>query len=324
MSQKPKTSQRSLIILSTIVLTVLTGCTPPPQNFEELKYTPAQEEHLNELKEWIFPPQEAEQARRKFTARCVQARGGVYEEPAREYQLKISFAGGLTAQEISERGYRPSSQELAQAHYDTAGKAAFFGDAQNGTVSTDFMDYHSGDIPRDGCMAQSYQYIYGTVQDGMNVALLAPTFAQTIRDDVHQDKDYQKLVEQWSACMEKAGYADLHTVEAAEDVASSSTEQQQKDIAQADARCRTDISYDQKTHDIENGYYEAVYQRLKQVSSQIKKIHQRALENVAHDRENPQNSSPIEQPSPTPSSSMTDTTAQPDTASAGASATAHG
>lgn len=52
-----------------------------------------------------------------------------------------------------------------------------------------------------GCFAESLQYIYGTVEDGLKVAVLAPQLLQSLGENVREEPVYKEVENAWGTCM---------------------------------------------------------------------------------------------------------------------------
>lgn len=283
---------------------LLGGCTTDhPDNFQNLEASEVKAEKIDALKQLIFPPAEAEEARKAFIQRCAAARGGRYEEGKLEQNLGLSIDGGLDTQTIKDKGYLPQVEPPVQTlgDGDEPGRAAYFGATKNGVIETTFMEYSSGRMAVDSCLAESYQYIYGSVEDGLKVALITPSFARAIADRVREDEAYTGLQEKWATCMEERGYPGLENVGSAGDLALTSGKDKAKKIAEADVACREANNYDSALEEIELSYYATVYQRLEEFSKEITAIHDTARANVEKDRTEPADRSPVSLPEPSPS-----------------------
>lgn len=290
---------KTALTLAVLLTLALAGCglfKEQPDNLDELESARTKDEHLQDLKSWIFPSAETETARRAFVSRCVAQAGGSYEEASQNFQLETALTSGLTRDQLRKTGYDQlgSTHENQRARFDQAGQEAYFGNPKNGTISVTFMEYSTGEIPIDGCMAQSYQYMYGSVQEGMIVAILAPSFAKAVADEVSQDQSYVDLKQEWSDCMSEADYKDLVSVDQAWDLAQKLEGEEEQKLAEQDAQCREEVKYEEKMAKIQNSYYEAVYQRVKRYDYQLEGIHGIAQERLAADQKDPKNSSPID------------------------------
>ncbi|WP_346844642.1 hypothetical protein [uncultured Rothia sp.] len=295
-------SQGALGII-LVATCALAGCAPAT-NFDELKPQEVNSEHIDQLSEWIIPPNDAEQARREFVSRCVARQGGKYQEALRDFSVATSLSNGLTSEDLRATAYAPKpTKESPVAQSNQKGQQAYTGNVKNGTVSAQLMEFDSGDIAIDGCFAQSLQYVYGSVEDGLKASILAPQFARSLAEDVRQDEDYKQLVSNWSTCMSEHDYSDLETVESASDLAMLLPEAKRQNLANTDADCRDSVDFEHKIHEIEQTYFEAVYDRVKQFDKEFEQIHQSAADNVAKDREDPKDSSPVTPPTPSESAS---------------------
>lgn len=308
MSLLTSSPRKSLILLAASSL-LLTACASQPQNFQDLTAQSAQEDHLSQLSTWIFPAPELETARKAFVQRCVEASGGHYREPENSQSLETAVYTGPSLQALKETGYQsPAPQEAPQAFadYDQAGLEAYLGkEGQKFTVN--FMEYSSGELDANGCQAQSYQYIYGTVEDGVKQALLAPHFAQSIGRALTEDSQYQTLQEDWSACLAEKGFTVASTDQAAYAASQLGAEDAKKLLAQ-DISCREKADLDTKLADLKSSYLEAVYQRLEPFKGDFERIQQTAAQKVEEDKANPQSTSPVTvlpTPSGTPSAEAT-------------------
>lgn len=289
----------------TVVLAVaLTGCKPQPQNFQELEPAKVNPEHITTLQSWIYPSEEAENARRAFVERCVADAGGKYLEPVAVYSLDDAVYTGRTTEELKANGYGPlpSETERATASFDQAGLDAYLGKGDS-TFSVSFMDYSSGELKADGCMAQSYEYIYGSAENGIKAALLAPQFGSAIADSLRSDEQYIALQGEWATCMSDAGFGQVKSTDLASYQASLVGEEDAKKMLEADISCRESHSFDSSVSELKNSYYESVYKRLKQFKDELEAIHTTAQERVEADKADPKNTSPVTVPTPSESAS---------------------
>lgn len=311
-----KRQQSAVILLSTVAF-ALAGCSsnkdaapPIPENLNSLQASDPQQEHLDQLDSWLFPPVEAETARRAFVSRCVSAaNGGTYEEAEISHNLSIVPPGGVTTETLKATGYQPTAQSTSSysppVNSDN-GLDAYAGNLKKGTLSTSFLGYDSGEIAIDGCQAQSYQYIYGSVENGLKAVSLAPSFANAITEEVTSDEDYNNLQNDWSSCMEDKGYQDLSNAGAASDLALRSSKSDSQKISKADIACRESLDYDNKFSSIENKYYETVYERVQKFGDELNQIHDTGKQNAEKDKTDPKDTSPVSNPTESASATPTD------------------
>lgn len=293
---------KGLAVFGCFTALGLAGCSSQPQNFDELTAETAKTEHLDALQSWIFPPAEAESARRAFVERCVAEASGSYKEPEVGLTLDSAVYTGRTTEELKASGYGqlPAAEGRATASFDEAGLDAYLGkDGETFTVT--FMEYSSGELNSAGCMAQSYEYIYGSVESGVKAALLAPEFAQAIETSLRADENYLALQESWATCMNDAGFGQASSTDQAAYSASLLGADSSEKMLQADISCRESISFDSSITGLKNSYYEAVYQRLEQFSEELEATHATAGERVAADKTDPKNTSPVTVSTPTAS-----------------------
>lgn len=290
--------------LAFLLVIILTGCKPQPENFQQLEAAEAKPEHITALQSWIYPPEEAEKARRAFVERCVAHAGGKYLEPVPIRNLEQAVYTGRTTAELKASGYGPlpSQTDRATASFNQAGLDAYLGQGKS-RFSVSFMDYSSGELKADGCMAQSYEYIYGSAENGIKAALLAPQFATAIDDSLRSDEKYIALQGQWASCMSDAGFGQVKSTDQASYQASLVSQQEAKKMLQADITCRESHSFDSSLSELKNSYYESVYQRLEQFSDELEAIHATAQERVEADKSDPKNTSPVTVPTPSESAS---------------------
>lgn len=294
-------------VLSLLVTGLLVGCSSQPENFSELSTQKPNPEHISQLSSWIYPPAEAEEARRGFVERCVKKAGGSYQEAVVHQNLESTVHTGRTTEELKEAGYGSVAEDKNQqvAVFDEKGLDAYIGTPEAQQFEVTFMDYSSGDISADGCMAQSYEYIYGNVENGIKVALLAPQFGQAISDELHADQTYIDLQNAWKTCMNDAGFTSLETTDEALYQSSLVDAKTAEKMVKSDISCRESNNFDSAITDLKNSYYESMYKRLKQFSDEIEETHQTAAERVNADKEEPKDTSPVTVPiaSPSPSES---------------------
>lgn len=295
---------RRLSLLGVAAALALTACQGQPEHFNELEAEEPKAEHITQLESWLFPTDEAEQARRGFVQRCVEASGGHYTEPAPELSLETAVFTGRTTEQLRNFGYGPlpATSDQLMADYDPEGLTAYLGEGGE-TFEVTFMDYSTGPLDSSGCMVQSYEYIYGTAESGLRTALLAPQFAQAITDELRQDEEYTALQSNWASCMAEAGFDSASSTDQATYTSTLLEADRHEEMLESDISCRLEHNFDQRVTELKNAYYEAVYERLKQHSGEIEQVHTTATERVEADRANPHSSSPVTVPTPTASPS---------------------
>lgn len=295
---------KACVSMTFLFTVVLTGCKPQPQNFQELEAAKVKPEHITALQGWIYPSEEAEKARRAFVERCVADTGGEYLEPVPVRSLEDAVYTGRTTEELKTSGYGPlpSKTDRATASFNQAGLDAYLG-KDGSTFTVNFMDYSSGELKADGCMAQSYEYMYGSVENGVKVALLAPQFGAAIDKSLRSDEEYVALQEEWASCMSDAGFGQVKSTDLASYQASLVSKDDAKKMLEADISCRESHSFDSSVSELKNSYYESVYKRLKQFKDELEAIHATAQERVEADKTDPQNTSPVTVPTPSESAS---------------------
>ncbi len=288
--------------LACLATAGLAGCTPEPENFQELTAEEAKSEHIDQLQSWIYPPAESEAARRAFVQRCVNALGGSYTEAVNHHSLADAVYTGRSTAALKENGYDhlAATDGETVATFDQAGLEAYLGQAGE-SFTVHFMEYSTGKLNSEGCMAQSYEYIYGSVEAGTKAALLAPAFGQAIADSLFADENYKTLQQGWADCMAGKGFSQVASTDQASYEASLLDDTGAQKMLEADISCRESLNFDSTMTDLKNSYYESVYKRLKQFSEELEAIHQTSLERVAADQTDPKDSSPVTVPTQTPS-----------------------
>lgn len=290
------TSKSSWAAVVAIGILAVSGCSSAPENLKDLEAaTKTNQKHIDKFKSWVLPSEDAEKARAKFAQRCVEKRGGTYLPQIQPHSIDQILGTNLTVDDAKDHGYQlaKDADRTPLDSSDKAGQKAYFGDAKNGTASATLLEYSSGDIPTDGCMAESLNYIYGSVEDGLKAAELAPSFVHSVRDKVLEDDEYTKLQEKWSQCMNDAGYPNLTDTNSAVTAANNFQLDEQKRQATADAQCREDISFNQSVNDLAGKYYESAYKRVKNVGSELERIHETASKRVEEDKNDPKSSAPV-------------------------------
>lgn len=300
---------RGVALLSFATALALGGCGgPQPENFSDLQAAGSvKEEHLRALEGWLFPSAEAEAARRGFVERCVAASEGIYKEPERSFSLEQTVYTGRTTQQLKDSGYGPlpAADGQAVADFGPKGLDLYLGTSE-ATFSVDFMGFSTGKIAPDGCMAQSYEYIYGSAEQGLKVALLAPEFAGAIANELRADERYTQLQADWDQCMTEAGHSGIGSTDLAVYRSQLIAQDKVQGMLKADIACRESQNFDATISDIKGSYYEAVYKRLKPFAKEIEAVHATAAERVAADKAEPKASSPVTVPTPSASASASE------------------
>lgn len=301
------TSKLKILTGIAVVAVTISGCTSTPEHLADMQPArTAKTEHLDQLSQWIFPSEDIEKVRDAFNKRCVAERGGKYIPHNERMTLDRVLGTGLTLEEAQKHGYDSVRQLAPTVAIDAKSQAAFFGgtDKDKGTVEAKLLDYSSGKVAADGCMAEGLQYIYGSVENGLKAAIIAPSFAQSIRDELLADKDYIDLQKKWSECMANIGYENYPNTTYAEHSVDPNQPEATQELAVGDAQCREDVNFDGRTKEIANRYFETVYTRVKNVGKELEKIHETAQRNLEADHKEPKNSSPVTAiPSPSSTSS---------------------
>ncbi|MDO4898570.1 MAG: hypothetical protein Q3965_04595 [Rothia sp. (in: high G+C Gram-positive bacteria)] len=307
MSLLTKQRVKNVVVLSLLAGGTLTACSTPPQDFNELTAETAKEEHLQQLSTWIYPSDEAEKARRAFVERCVAASGGTYKEAVVKQSLETSVYSGRSTEELKKSGYGdlPADPNQSVADFDQKGLDAYLGSKQAEHFEVRFMEYSSGSLAADGCMAQSYEYIYGTVENGVKVALLAPQFGQAIAEELETDQGYIDLQQGWASCMADAGFKTVSSTDQAVYASTLLDKDGGKKMLEADISCRESQNFDATVTELKNSYYESMYKRLKQFSKDFEAIAATAAERVEADKTDPKKTSPVTLPTPRASTSET-------------------
>lgn len=289
---------KGVSILSLLATGLLTGCSTQPENFSELPTQKPKPEHISQLSSWIYPPAEAEEARRGFVERCVKQAGGSYKEAVLHHDLEDTVFTGRTTEELKETGYgsEPADKSQQIADFDQKGLDAYIGTDKAEQFQVTFMDYTSGDISADGCLAQSYEYIYGSAENGIKVALLAPQFGQAISEELNADQTYIDLQNAWKTCMNDAGITSLESTDQAVYQSSLVDAETAEKMLKSDISCRESNNFDGAVTELKHSYYESMYKRLKQFSDDIEEAHQLALERVNADKAEPKDTSSVTVP----------------------------
>ncbi|GAA1350217.1 hypothetical protein GCM10009595_10190 [Falsarthrobacter nasiphocae] len=209
------------------------AATPAPQAYEKAEAL-------------LKPNETAEAARHRFIAACVREAGEV-APPVNERSVSVRSLAQLTPLTVDgarSAGYA-KKQGLSAESAAAGGQApSFRGDESGGTVSARLLGGR-GSVFKNGCLAKSYEAVYGSVEDGMRVtglienALLQPV--QSARDT----QQYRKLVEEWAVCMKGKGI-NAESPDLLEHEALNVRKSPDKETAVKDAECRGQVKFEER------------------------------------------------------------------------------
>ncbi|MFW0178460.1 hypothetical protein [Rothia sp. P7208] len=189
-------------------------------------------------------------AQQKALIQCVAQHGAhIVEVPLSTYNVQKETFSPLSLEHARQHGYTSEDRDIEESisQQDSPNAQEFImGNPMNGSVSVEGI---GGAIAKDGCLAQSYQEVFGTPEAGVIFVGGPHAIVEPYRQAIWKDPQVKTIEQEWSQCMKEDFHQDVpNTFEARKH--DSSVES-----AVQDAQCREKTGYDQKMATLSNAYY---------------------------------------------------------------------
>lgn len=219
-----------------------------------------------------------QQAKEAAIAQCLQAQGLAWEirPSSGSYDIRSDLSPKpLSVEEAQEHGYQALSANPEQTlpDIDDAAWAAYMGNSDKGSVSVEGI---SGSIAADGCLAQSYEAVFGSAEAGVLFESGISNLPLSYLNAATQDSRITELDKQWSTCMKNQHNVDIATP----DLASIDTSMDSHQLAIYDAQCRQTVKYEEVTTDVLNAYMTTFLADQEGIIDQLTRAKQTAEKNA--------------------------------------------
>lgn len=197
---------------------------------------------IQKIDDLLGQPPAVLQAGQVAVARCMEAKGYEDKAGARDNRSvrDLALPSPITVGQARISGYASSDPSETEPAGEASGPGAAA--ARMGTPDAEQISVAGGAImmPSDGCMAKSYEELYGSAEDGLvlNGGLEAQAniyVNEALFDDGLLAKD-----KEWSTCMKDDHGMDYENPTVIEPEAGDAM----VDVAVADALCRENVGYE--------------------------------------------------------------------------------
>ncbi|MFW0118475.1 hypothetical protein ACN08Y_00880 [Rothia sp. P5764] len=220
----------------------------------------------------------AQQAKEAAIAQCMQAKGLTW--PARladqAFDIRSQFSPKpLSIEEAQQYGYQTqnSNPEQDAPFVDDATWDAYTGSPENGNIAVEGIP---GAIAKDGCLAQSYKEVFGSVETGVLFESGILNLPLPYLNAAVADKRIVELDKQWATCMK-----DQHGLEiATPELAAVDTSMDSQQLAVYDAQCRQEVKYEEGATEVLNAYLTTFLADQQGVIDQLTQAKQTAEKNA--------------------------------------------
>lgn len=221
----------------------------------------------------------AHQAQQVAVANCISEKGGTWQRATttqEQYDIRQQFPlQSLTVEQARQHGYQaPSPVDEAQpGGGDDATMALYSGDPANGSVTVDGIP---GAIAADGCLAQSYEEVFGSAEAGVLFEGGIGNLPLPYLNAALEDKQYDALLEEWHTCMKDTYDIDIATP----DLASVDTSMDSTTLAVYDATCRENIGFENTVENLLDAYLTTFLSEQDAVIDQLTSAKETAEQNA--------------------------------------------
>lgn len=243
-----------------VVMLVLSGCSANEATSTEAEQyesgiapaTQVDSQAIEKINTLFSMSPAAQQAKEVTVAQCLQAQGYSWSlrSTSERYDIRLDLSPRpLSVEDAQEHGYQKASTTLEQNNpdIDDATWAAYMGNPENGGISVDGVP---GAIAADGCLAQSYEAVFGSAEAGVLFESGIQNLPLPYIGAAQMDSKQEELNQRWSACMKDNYSIEIQTP----DLASVDTSMDSHQLAIYDAKCRQKVNYEEITEDILNAY----------------------------------------------------------------------
>ncbi len=255
----------------------------PAETEEDLVIQPAQvvdqqaKEKVNNL--FSISPA-AHQAQQKALANCMQEKGFSWtpQESPQSFDVRSLYQPPLLTPEDAETyGYQTPSLELESAGtfpQSEEAMRAYGGDPEKGSVSVDGV---SGAIAKDGCLATSYEKVFGSAEAGvLFTSGISNVPLPYVSEASLEGASYKKALEEWRSCMKNKYQVDIATP----DLAVIDTSMDSKTLAIYDANCREEANFETAVEEDLDAYLTTFLEEEAGLIDQITQAKRTAEENA--------------------------------------------
>ncbi|MEU8271960.1 hypothetical protein AB0B89_32995 [Sphaerisporangium sp. NPDC049002] len=245
--------------------------------------------------------------------RCMTGKGLPYVKrkgPDRDANpTLVADTYGTPLSEARSTGYRSKEHLQTSEDGDSSGLGqlsekdkqrwgdAFFGRDDAPVVSVTLPQGGTTETSSDGCLSEARSRLFGSLEDWLKWGTFAGSFAMEVQQQVKSDSRITDLNRRWSDCMAEAGHMGLKDPEAAREVAASghalqrvdSEEAQNREVelATADAKCDSAISYSENRRKIEDQFYATGLAKHESDIAGLRKMNDRASAEARKIQETP-------------------------------------
>ncbi|MDR6892038.1 hypothetical protein [Falsarthrobacter nasiphocae] len=209
------------------------AATPAPQAYEKAEAL-------------MKPNAIAEAARQRFIVGCMREAGQAPMStpvPAQSLRSLIELVP-LSLDDARERGYTRAVQGTGEKPVSDAQARAYFGDESAGPVTAALVGA-PGSLFKNGCLAKSYEAVYGSIEDGLAAHEGPHMRVQgAVQLALHTDQ-YEVLSSEWVACMKGKG-VEAESPQRLEHEAIHVLKSAHKEMAVKDAECRVQVKFEER------------------------------------------------------------------------------
>ncbi len=219
----------------------------------------------------------AHQAQQKVVAECLAEKGFNEEGDSqqRDFRVRDLFPlQVLTVEDAHQYGYsKPSSLETDGKQMSEGALQAYIGNPENGSVRVEGIP---GAIAKDGCLAHSYEEVFGDIESGMFFSGGIVNLPLPYIGESTNYPKYKEVVQSWSRCMLDNYQIDIETP----DLLSITEGNQASTYAVYDATCREKIGYESVVEEALDAYMTTFLEDKAGLIDQLTRARQEAEENA--------------------------------------------
>ena len=244
--------------LASLLLLSLTACSAQESSQEEtqevqIKAADQVDSQAIEKVNTLFTlSPTAQQAQEAALAQCMTARGQTWVSSSAKlpYDVRSQLdPSPLSLAQAQAEGYSSHNYSQTQSLPNLTEEAMliYMGDPSQGSISVEGVP---GSIAANGCLAESYTRVFGSAESGVFFESGILNLTLPYVNAVIHDSRSQELDQAWSACMKEEEGIEI----ASPALATIDTSLGPHQMAVADAQCREQVNYEEKTREILNSY----------------------------------------------------------------------